>query len=336
MRNTLQTLTEVRHARYVMGTVVEIMAWADPGEVDNDTAHRIVYAGMAEFERLEKMFSRFDPDSELSRVNRLAAQQPVIVSKEFFTVIASGLEYAKRSAGCFSLQLAPLGKLWKDCMAENRLPSDHELGEARELSEVSLIKLGKGEHSIRFLAPGVGLDLGGLVKGYAADRVIELLKRAGLKRAVVNAGTSSIAVFDLMAKEDWAQVAVRDPRHNLRIVGMINLTSHALATSGTSEQQFRISGRTFSHLIDPRTGWPLKGCLSATTLCASAGLADIVAKLLLFLGMRRTLNLCDRCGWRIQALTMCADEKNHSLRVRHTDELNFTPIPSVNEEGAGR
>lgn len=308
-----------------MGTLVEMIAVADSGEVNAEATPVSLYAAMAEFERLERMFSRFDPDSELSRVNREAARRPVNVSPEFFNVIARGLEYAEQSAGCFSLQLAPLVRLWEACADANHLPDEVEITAARRLSDASLIRLDHGECSIRFAAPGVELDCGGLVKGYAADSALESLRRAGFKRAIVNAGTSSIVAFDA-AGNGSVRFAVRDPRDDQNAIGVITLTDHALATSGTTERQFDFVSRQLSHLIDPRGGWPLEGLMSATAICASAMQAEVVAKLLLFLGLESALDLCDRNGWRIEALTLQI-ETARGVRVTQTDGLVFEPLP---------
>ena len=322
MRDALQNLTECHHAQYVMGTLVEITVFADADDTDVEAAEQRVHAAMEEFERLEKMFSRFDPDSELSRVNREAAERPVIVSPEFFEVIAQGQEYAAQSAGCFSLQLAPLVKLWEACADANRLPDEVEIAAARWLADASLVGLDRSERSIRFGAPGVELDCGGLVKGYAADSALESLQRAGFKRAIVNAGTSSIAAIGASLADRFA---VRDPRDDQSAAGVITLTDRALATSGTAERQFDIAGHIFSHLIDPRTGRPLE-LMSATAICASAMQAEVVAKLLLFLGLESALDLCDRNGWRVEALRL-ESEDGHSLRVMQTSDLQFKAVP---------
>ncbi|HKX27733.1 MAG TPA: FAD:protein FMN transferase [Blastocatellia bacterium] len=332
MRDTLQTLKEYRLAQYVMGTLVEITVCCAPHEADEDAMRHHLSSGMDEFERLEQSFSRFDFDSELSRVNRLAARYPVKVSEEFFTVLAEGLEYMRQAAGCFSLQLAPLANLWEDCAARNRLPTEDEIERRRRLAERSLIKLNERNQTVRFLASGVELDLGGLVKGYAADRALERLRRAGLRRAIVNAGTSSITAFDLTAPENGPRFAIRDPRDERRIVGLIDLAGRALATSGTSERRFQIADRWFSHLIDPRNGWPLEGCLSATAVCDTAMRAEVVAKLLLFLDLEQALEICDRRGWRAEALTLRADQDGNSLQVIQTDQLKFLPPPAIPQD----
>jgi thiamine biosynthesis lipoprotein len=316
-------MTEFRHAQYVMGTLVEITAFANADDTDAEVVQQNICTAMGEFERLEKMFSRFDPDSELSRVNREAAQRPVKVSAEFFDVIAQGQEYAAQSAGCFSLQLAPLVKLWEACVAANRLPDEYEVISARRLADASLIGLDRSEHSIRFAAPGVELDCSGLVKGYAADSALESLQRAGCKCAIVNAGTSSIAVI---GANPGGRFAVRDPRDDQHAIGVITLMDRALATSGTAERQFDIVSRQLSHLIDPRTGWPLEGLMSATAICASAMQAEVVAKLLLLLGLESALDLCDRNDWRVEALLL-KGEDGHSLRVMQTAALQFKAIP---------
>ncbi len=314
MRDVVQTLNEVRHAQFVMGTVVEIKAWGD------ESAREAVYRATREFERLEKMFSRFDPSSELSFVNGSAGARPVRVSKEFFDVVNAGIAYGDLSGGCFSITMGPVIQMWERCAAEDRLPGGLELQKAVELSRSNLVRLDGYESSVAFSADGVALDLGGLVKGYAVDCAIDTLKKGGIACAIVSAGTSSIRVINELDEEPF-ELGIRHPLVEYTSAATLSLDNQAVSTSGTYERRFTAQGQTFSHLVDPRDGSPLEGLASATAVCDSAILAEAASKILLFAGCERGSDICDKNNWNVQGITMTADD-SRQVRLVHTAPLN--------------
>ena len=306
-------MNEVRHAQYVMGTVVEIAAQG------NETVREAVYCAMREFERLERMFSRFDPSSELSYVNREAAVSRARVSKEFFDVASRGLDYSARSQGCFSISMGALNELWERCVLEERLPEPVEIEAARELAKHERIRIDANELSVHFAAEGVALDFGGLVKGYAVDRAAEALQQGGVDRATINAGTSSIRVISAPGDEP-SEFGIRHPLREESTAGILSIMNQALSTSGTYEHQFVIAGRTFSHLLDPKSGIPFELMGSATAVCESAMLAEAASKILLFAGCERGMEIFDANGWEIEGVTMISND-GATLEVTHNKSL---------------
>ena len=308
-------MTELRRAQYVMGTCVEIVAHApaaSPAEAALDLA-------FAEFERLERVFSVFDPRSELSRVNREAAERPATVSEETFAVVARALEYAASSGGCFSIALAPIVRIWSACEAENRAPAASEIAEALARSDYREVRLDATSLTIAFERPGMGLDLGGFVKGYAADLAAAALRRGGVERAFVSAGESSVVGFSADATP-W-RVGLRHPSGGEQLLGVLSLADRALSSSGTGERGFEVAGRRISHLVDPRTGAPLEGVLSATAVTDSAERAEVASKMLVFTGCERGVARCDENGWDVEGLLAVADERTGRVRYEYSSDF---------------
>jgi thiamine biosynthesis lipoprotein len=298
-----------------MGTCVEIVARACKAA----PAESAVERAFREFERLERAFSRFDPRSELSRVNREADRGPVAVADETFAVVERALAYSASSGGCFSIALAPLVRLWSACEAENRAPGDREVAEALARSDYRDVRLDAAARTIAFSRPRMGLDLGGFVKGYAVDLAVAALREGGVAGAFVSAGESSVAGFSDDASP-W-RVGVRHPSDGDELLGVITLAGRALSTSGTGERGFEVAGRRVSHLVDPRTGEPLEGSRAATAVTDSAERAEVASKMLVFLGCERAVAACDANGWDVEGFGAVADERTGRVRYEYSSDF---------------
>ena len=181
------------------------------------------------------------------------------------------------------------------------------------------MRLDPQARTIAFDEPGMGLDLGGFVKGYATDLAATELRRGGVTRAFVSAGESSVACFSDSA-EPW-RVALRHPSGDEQILGVLSVADRALSTSGTGERGFLVAGRRVSHLVDPRTGEPLEGVISATALTDSAERAEVVSKMLVFLGCERAVVACDANGWDVEGFTAIAGEHASGVRYEYTSDF---------------
>ncbi|HMG35988.1 MAG TPA: FAD:protein FMN transferase [Blastocatellia bacterium] len=317
MRGVVQELIKACHAEYLMGTVVEISVWT----LDH-SGDEAIDRSMLEFKRLENMFSRFDECSELALINRQAATKDMPVSDEFFRVVSSALEYSARSGGCFSPGLSPLVQTWERAARNGCVPADTEIHKAQGLCNPDLVVLDRRRRSIRFLDRGVALDLGGFVKGYAVDRAREIIQSYGCERAFINAGRSSLASI-IRSAGALHRVGILHPENRARLVGSLLLDNQCLSTSGTREQFFEIDGRTFSHVIDPRTGMPVQGVKSATAVCASAARAEVISKMLLLDGCSEATVRCDLNGWSLDSLTVVS-EGGPEVYIEHSSSLQFT------------
>jgi FAD:protein FMN transferase len=294
--------TLFRQARYAMGTICEIRLWcASPSE-----AQTSFHSAFAEVERLEQIFSAYRDDSELSRVNREAAQQSVPVSPEFFRLTQYAARSWKKSNGASDITIAPLLNAWGFRNDQPHQPTQHEFLAARAGIGCDKLTLGSQSSTIRFQNPNMQLDFGGLAKGYAAQRVAQLLHSRGVHAALVNLGRSSLSASALNRADaekritqetgipfgHWLVAIASTVASQSAPIYILLHPNENLSTSGTSERQFQCNNRAVSHIIDPRTGEPLTGLRSVTTIAPSGPRSEVLAKQLLI----------DRASSRSQAI----------------------------------
>lgn len=328
MRNALPKMTEVRLAQYVMGTLVEITVFPLYGE---DHARAAAARALREFERIEKLFSRFDPSSELSRVNGNAADHWVAVSDEFFALTARGLQYSRHSTGAFSITLQPLVSLWERSAETGRLPSYRRIDSMLDLCDPAGVVLDAPRRSIRFKVPGMSLNFDGLAKGYAVDRARAILAEEGFICAMINAGSSSIAV--VYSDSPW-RLAVRHPSDSGRSVAWLLIDRPALSTSGTGQRGFAIANGWYSHIIDPSSGMPVTQPTSATAFGDYAELLEVASKLMLLRGCDKGLAVCENLGWNVDGLTVALNTCDNALAIQHPDNLAVQLEPAYDTHSA--
>ena len=241
-----------------MGTVVRVELW----EEQETAAHAALSAVMDEMHRIDASMSPFKPDSELSRINREAAQRPVPISQEMFDLIMRSLEFSKLSEGAFDITFSSVGYLY-DYRAHVK-PSDAEIAKALPGVNYRHLRLDRKKRTIHFARPGVRIDLGGIAKGHAVDNGIALLKKRGITNAIVTAGGDSRLLGDRRGRP-W-QVGIRDPRQSNAVVAVLPLADVAISTSGDYERYFEEDGVRHHHIINPKTGKSANGIRSVTVI----------------------------------------------------------------------
>lgn len=224
-------------------------------------------AAFDEVHRLDAMLSNYTPSSEWSAVNRSAALRAVRVSDELFQLLATCVEYSRRSGGTFDITVGPLMRVWGFYKGEGAMPSAEHVAGARARVGYKHVRLDPIARTVRFDREGVELDPGGIGKGYAVDRVVALLRRMNVQAALVSAGGSS--VYGMGAPPDeprgWP-IAIRAPGDRHATAASVLLENMSLSTSGSYEKFFRAEGRAWSHIIDPRTGYPTRGASSVSVV----------------------------------------------------------------------
>jgi thiamine biosynthesis lipoprotein len=224
-------------------------------------------AALDEARRIDNLLSNYKPDSEWSAMNREAVNAAFSLSPELFEILAACLEYNRRSEGAFDISVGPLMKAWGFFQGEGAVPTPETLTKALAHVGFSKVRMDRDRRTIAFVEPGVELDPGGIGKGYAVDRMVEVLKTRGIERAFVSAGGSSI--FGLGAPPDdergWP-VTIRNPRAPGGVAGHVWLRDQSLSTSGSYEKFFRAGGRVYAHIMDPRTGFPTQGTSSVSVV----------------------------------------------------------------------
>jgi thiamine biosynthesis lipoprotein len=234
----------------------------------------IVESALDEVDRIDRLMSHYKPDSPLSRLNREAAAGPVAVPPELYDFIEESLRYARESDGAFDITVGPLMKAWGFFRSGGRVPGEAELAEVLAKVGHRHVQLDPKARTIRFDREGVELDLGGIAKGYAVDRVAALLRRQGVEAALISAGGSTVYGLGAPPGEDAWPVEIQDPLDPERVALTARLRDRALSMSGTSEKSFEKDGVTYAHVMDPRRGRPVQGVLGVAVLADSGTAGD--------------------------------------------------------------
>ncbi|PYS54309.1 MAG: hypothetical protein DMG13_09035 [Acidobacteria bacterium] len=262
-----------RQVRYMMGTLCEIRLYA------GSSAHASAAASAAfsEIRRLEKVFSAYDPGSELSRVNRDAVTRAVPVSADMWRLSRAAVRYARATDGAVDVTVGPLLKAFR-C-------GNTSVEDAFRRVGIGKIALDGQNRTVRFMTEGLEMDFGGLAKGYAARRAAEVLDQWGVSSALVNLGGSSIFT---QGARDWL-VGIADPASPNRYAAILSVGSgRAVTCSGTYERSIETPAGLASEIIDPRTGQPLVGLRAAVAITASPVWGEVVSKALLLDGGARS------------------------------------------------
>jgi thiamine biosynthesis lipoprotein len=249
---------------------------------------QIVDAAFDEVDRIDRLMSHYKHESPLSRVNREAARHPVAVDPELFDFIADAMRYRDDSGGAFDITVGPLMKAWGFFDGDGHVPSGHELAAARRVVGGAHVILNPASRTIAFDAAGVELDLGGIAKGYAVDRVVALLKQGQIAAALVSAGGSTIYALGAPPGRDGWTVTIQDPIDPRKVALTLELKDRAVSVAGRSEKSFQAGGVTYSHIMDPRTGTPAQGVLSVVVLAATGTEGDALDDALFVLGAERS------------------------------------------------
>jgi FAD:protein FMN transferase len=281
--------------REVMGTFARVVAVAP----DTETAKKCIDAAFEQFRHIEALMSWRKDDSDIARVNRDAYRMPVRVSNSTFEVLQKSIEFSRLSEGAFDITVGPLMDLWRHAQDANHAPTDAELRQV--LSKVGFEKLilDANNMTVRFAVDGMKLDLGGIAKGYAVDKVVEAMQTSGALAAMVDSGGNIRCFGSPPAKDSWL-IGLQDPNVTDeqmkagRTILTLKFTDNAVATSGDYRRFVVVGGQRHSHIIDPATGQSSKGLASVTIICPSATDADALSTAVTVMGKEKGLALIER------------------------------------------
>jgi thiamine biosynthesis lipoprotein len=279
----LRELACHEESRVAMGTTATVRACgSSPAEL-----RQAATTALDEVDRLDRLLSHYRSDSPLSRLNREAASGPVAVDSELVDLLDVCLRWSRESDGAFDVTVGPLMKAWGFFRDEGRVPEQREIQGALAVVGHRHVVLDREQGTVRFDRPGVELDLGGIGKGYAVDRVVELLRRRGVVSALVNLGGSSVYGLGAPPGAEAWEVGLQDPGDPGRKAVSVTLRDRALSVSGGYARFFEEDGITYSHVMDPRTGRPVQGVLSVAVLSARATDGDALDNVLFVQGLER-------------------------------------------------
>jgi len=269
-----------------------------------------------EIGRVEDRLTTWKTGGPLDRVNRARPGETIALDPEVSGLLAAVFEWSERTEGAFDPTVAPLVRVW-DLRGEGRVPDAETLERARAATGPNRFRLDAATGQARRLAAGAGIDEGAWGKGYALDRAIEALRRAGVRDAILDLGGQVSAL-------GRAAVAVADPRGRDRAAVSLLIADASVSTSGNSERGRVVGGRSIGHLLDPRTGYPAPDFGSATVVAPSGLTADILSTAFFVLGPAKGLALSEslrRRGFENRALFLVVADGG--LKVQASPGLEF-------------
>lgn len=269
------SFSESERTGFALDTVIRITLYEAKDGTDGEA---VLDACFAEIQRLEKQFSGTVPDSEISRINA-SNGAPVTVSEETAALLSLSLHYAQLSNGAFDITLRPVTALWDFSADRPSLPDEGALAAA--VSMVDYHHLTVSGTTVT-LSEGA-LDLGGIAKGYIADRVRELLEQQGVTSALIDLGGNIVAVGNKQGNA-W-RIGIKDPSNTEKLRAVVNGEGFSVVTSGVYERGFTQNGVRYHHLLSPQTGMPVQnGLASVTIVCESSVQADALSTACFVLG----------------------------------------------------
>ncbi|NVK88274.1 MAG: FAD:protein FMN transferase [Gammaproteobacteria bacterium] len=273
-----------RHDFNVMGTSASVELWSE----NQQQADLLIAQVVAEMERINQLLSPYIESSELYRVNQLAATEAQNISPEFYWLLQRSIDFSKLSQGAFDITFASVGYRFQ--YRESVAPSEEFIQQHKALIDFRSIELYEAGQ-VKFSKPNTRIDLGGIAKGYAVDRCIELLQKAQVAHAFVKAGGDSRVLGDKRGRL-WT-IGIQHPRQPGAVLTQLPLENVAISTSGDYERFFIKNGERVHHIIDPTTGHSANKSISVTILANDSTTADALSTTVFILGPERGLKLIE-------------------------------------------
>ena len=295
----------VKRSQMLMGTLVFVTAVAS----EEETAKRAAAAGLAEIRRLETILSTWIPSSELSRVNKAAGREPVPVSPETYELIQESLDIGILTEGGFNIAIGPAVSLW-NISGSSTIPKPEDLARIHELIRLPDVQLNQDNHTLFLSKPGMQVDVGGIGKGYAADKAEAVMKKAGATAGVI-ALSGDIKTFGRMPNGERFVFGIQHPRSDGKLIGRLELENEAVSTAGDYQSYFMKDGIRYHHILDPKTLQPARLCQSVTVVAKKGVQADGLDTGIFVMGPQRGMALVERLP-NVEAVIV---DKNGQLSV---------------------
>ncbi len=273
-------IQKYRFETMTMGTYASVTIVAPDSAWAADAAHEAHAALWA----VDSLMSNWTDTSEIARINRELGPSAIPVEPEVGDVIALALDVWQASQGAFDVTVEPLVRAWGFLGGRPAVPSPGDLRGALALVGSQHVDFDRVGRTIATDLPGVSIDLGGIAKGHGVDRAAGRLVARGVHDALVDVSGNMMALGHPMGRDAWV-IGVRDPRGEVDYIARLSIRDRAIATSGAYEQFVVADGRTYGHILDPRTGWPADGLTSTTVLAPTAAEADAWSTAFFVLGL---------------------------------------------------
>jgi len=288
--NTASSPVMARRSCRAMGTGFEIIVYGEDTLANLEAAAE---EALEEVRQLDEQLSLYVDTSDVRWINANAANEPVKVEPGLFSLLETAVEYHEETEGSFDITVGPLIRAWGFFAGDGRVPADEALGSILASIGTKHLDLDSGSRTVAFDTAGVEIDLGGIAKGYGVDCAAGVLRKCSIESALINGGTSTVYAIGSPPGQDGWEVRVRDPKDAEQTIDTVQLKDAALSTSGSYEKFFKLDDRLYCHIIDPRSGYPVHGMLSATAVAPTATASDALSTAFFILGVEGTAEFCE-------------------------------------------
>ena len=275
---------QIAVARNAMATRFEIVVHGD----DEASLRAAAEEALNEIQRIEAQLSLYRPDSEVAHLNARAARDWVRVSPEVFRLLEQAADLSSKTDGAFDITIAPLVRCWGFMGGQGQQPTAEAIEQARQTVGMHLVELDPESFAVRFRRPGVMLDFGAIGKGHAIDQAGKLLREEGITSAILHGGTSTVFALGKPPDQPAWKIALEAPPETEgaqpKPLAVVELQDEALSVSAVWGKSFSSAGKTFGHIIDPRTGHPADNADLAAVVLPSATETDALSTALLTIG----------------------------------------------------
>lgn len=272
-----------------MGSRFDITVVANTEDVGN----KFIDSAVFEISRIEKLISSWDANSQTSEINRNAGIKAVVVDEELFELINRCIKISKLTNGAFDISYASMDKVWHFDGSMTEMPSEETIKNSVSKVGYQNIILDESNHSVFLKLEGMKIGFGAIGKGYAADKAKDLLQKKGVQSGIVNASGDLDAWGIQPDGKDW-MVAIVNPLNKDKVFSWMPVKNSAVVTSGNYEKYVKFNDVLYTHIIDPRTGYPATGILSATVFTKTAELADALATAIFVMGVDTGLDFVNQ------------------------------------------
>lgn len=269
---------------FALDTIIDLKASGENAKDALQEAQKEIY-------RLENLLSVTKEKSEITALNKNAGIAPVSISEDTLFLLETAKKINIMTNNSFNIAISPVVELWGFRGIAYHVPTSEEITDKLALTKESDFVINPQEKTAFLNHPGMGVDLGGIAKGYISDKITELMKEKGISSAIISLGGNISAIGYRSNGEKW-RVAVQDPLNQESFVGKLSISDVSVITSGGYQRYFEEDGKTYHHIIDPKTGYPAdSGLLSVTIISENGTKADGLSTALFVLGLEDAVAL---------------------------------------------
>ena len=302
-----------RRTLKLMGSRFDITMIAE----DEKKANAYIDEAIEEIIRIEKLISSWDPQSQTSEINRNASIKPVKVDQELIDLIERSIQISKITDGAFDITFASIDNVWIFDGSMKEMPDKKAIQKSIEKVGYTNIVIDENKQTVYLKLKGMKIGFGAIGKGYAADKVKSMMIEKGVKAGIINAAGDLTTWGKQPGGKDW-MVGISNPLNKDKVFSWFPVANAAVATSGNYEKYVTFNGKKYTHIIDPRTGYPASGTVSVTIFSKRAELCDALATAVFIMGTETGLNMINQ----LKGVECIIVDENNKIHTSGNIELN--------------